>query len=118
MFLRGLEVQAQIGLHPFELERPQRVVLDIDLYVPLDASTPKHDAIGEVVDYDFVRTVVHERVARGPITLQETLCDDIAAALLAHEGVAAVRVSTRKPDVYPDCEAVGVEVLRLGREPG
>ena len=27
-------------------------------------------------------------------------------------GVMAARVSTRKPDVYPDCDAVGVEVFR------
>jgi dihydroneopterin aldolase len=32
--------------------------------------------------------------------------------LLEHTGVMAARVSTRKPDVYPDCEAVGVEVFR------
>jgi len=30
--------------------------------------------------------------------------------------VAAVRLSTCKPDVYPDCEAVGVEVFRLRQQ--
>ena len=29
----------------------------------------------------------------------------------AHPKVRAARVSTAKPDVYPDCEAVGVEVF-------
>ena len=33
-------------------------------------------------------------------------------ALLAHPGVQAAQVSTRKPDVYPDCDAVGVEIFR------
>jgi dihydroneopterin aldolase len=27
--------------------------------------------------------------------------------------VLAARVSTEKPDVYPDCESVGVEVFRI-----
>jgi dihydroneopterin aldolase len=27
--------------------------------------------------------------------------------------VQAVRLSTCKPDVYPDCESVGVEVFRI-----
>ena len=49
----------------------------------------------------------------GMFELQETLCDDIAARLLSHPSVRAVRVSTCKPDVYPDCEAVGVEVFRI-----
>jgi dihydroneopterin aldolase len=30
--------------------------------------------------------------------------------------VRAARVSTEKPDVYPDCDAVGVEVFGL-KEP-
>ena len=116
MFLRGLTVQARIGIHDFELQAPQRLILDIDLYVPLDDTTPQGDQIHEVVDYDFIRAVVHERIARGHIGLQETLCDDILDRLLQHTGVLAARVSTRKPDVYPDCEAVGVEVFRA--QPG
>jgi len=31
---------------------------------------------------------------------------------MRHPGVQAVRLSTCKPDVYPDCDAVGVEVFR------
>lgn len=113
LFLRGLTVQAQIGIHAFEKEQPQRVILDIDLYVPLAATSPSQDSIAEVVDYDFVREVVQARLARGPIQLQETLCDDVLASLLAHPQVLAARVSTRKPDVYPDCDAVGVEAFRI-----
>ena len=112
LFLRGLTVQAHIGIHDFELEAAQRIVIDVDLYVSFEGSSPKDDRIDEVVDYDFVRAVVHARIAQGHINLQETLCDDILTRLLEHTGVLAARVSTRKPDVYPDCEAVGVEVFR------
>ena len=116
LFLTGMEVNARIGIHDFEQTAPQRVVIDVDLYVSLEGSTPKDDRIDEVVDYDFIRAVIHERVARGHIGLQETLCDDILTRLLQHTGVLAARVSTRKPDVYPDCDAVGVEVFRA--QPG
>ena len=34
-------------------------------------------------------------------------------SMLAHPKVLAVRVSTEKPDVYPDCEGVGVEVFHV-----
>ena len=113
MFLRGLAVDAWIGIHPFEKQAAQRVLVDIDVYVPLAGTTPVDDRIDEVVDYDFLRELVHERVNAGPIALQETLCDDILARVLAHPGVVAARVRTRKPDVYPDCEAVGVEAFRV-----
>ena len=112
LFLRGLTVQAHIGVHDFEQNVTQRLVIDLDLYVSFEGSAPKDDRIDEVVDYDFVRAVVHARIAQGHINLQETLCDDILNHLLEHTGVMAARVSTRKPDVYPDCEAVGVEVFR------
>ena len=112
LFLRGLTVQAHIGVHDFEQNVTQRLVIDVDLYVSFEGSAPKDDRIDEVVDYDFVRAVVHARIAQGHINLQETLCDDILNHLLEHTGVMAARVSTRKPDVYPDCEAVGVEVFR------
>ena len=112
LFLRGLDLPVHIGIHDFEIGQAQRVRLDIDLYVPLDATSPERDQLDEVVDYDFVRQVVHARVAQGHIGLQETLCDDVLDQLLAHPGVLAARVATCKPDVYPDCEAVGVEAFR------
>ncbi len=112
LFLRGLEVQARIGIHGFEQIAPQRLLIDIDLYVSLQDTQAQHDQLDEVVDYDFVRQVVQQRLAQGHIGLQETLCDDIMAALMAHPGVMAAQVSTRKPDVYHDCAAVGVEIFR------
>ncbi len=113
IFLRGLHVDANIGIHAFEKEGPQRLRIDVDLYVPLALSTPQHDRIAEVLDYDFVRRTVIDRVERGHINLQETLVDDLLRALLAHPAVLAARVASAKPDVYDDVDAVGVEVFRF-----
>jgi dihydroneopterin aldolase len=113
IFLREVVLDANIGIHAFEKAGSQRLVINVDLFVPYAVSTPKHDRIHEVVDYDFVRTAVRRRIAEGHINLQETLVDDIARALLAHPGVAAVRVASEKPDVYEDVEAVGVEVFHF-----
>jgi dihydroneopterin aldolase len=113
LFLRHHEVQAQIGAHTFEKIGTQRLWLNVELWVPLTHSTPSQDALHEVVDYDFVRHEIAQRLQAGHVELQETLCDDLVQRLLAHPGVRAVRLSTAKPDVYPDCEAVGVEVFRI-----
>lgn len=117
LFLRNHEVHLQIGVHPHEKLGTQRLLINVDLYVPLARSTPRQDELHEVVDYDFVRERIAERVARGPVQLQETLCDELLAMLLAHPGVRAARVSTEKTDIYPDCEAVGVEVWGLKPAP-
>lgn len=113
LFLRNYEVNINIGVHDFEKRGEQRVVINVNLFVPLAGTTPREDKLREVVDYDYMRASVAARVGQGHIHLQETLCDDLATALLAHPLVRAVRVSTEKPDVYPDCDAVGVEVFRF-----
>jgi dihydroneopterin aldolase len=113
LFLRNYEVQINIGVHEFEKKGEQRVLINVDLFIPLELSTPKDDHLYEVVDYDFMRDTIAKRMAQGHIHLQETLCDDVARAMLAHPKVRAVRVSTEKPDVYPDCDSVGVEVFSV-----
>ena len=113
LFLKDYEVYINIGVHDFEKKVEQRVIFNVDLYVPLEQNTPMHDRLDEVLDYDFIRKTITQRVQRGHIHLQETLCDDIVGAVLEHPNVMAARVSTAKPDVYPDCEAVGVEVFKI-----
>jgi len=113
IFLREVLLDANIGIHDFERAGAQRLVINVDVFVPLAVSTPRHDRIAEVLDYDFVRLTIRRRIEQGHINLQETLIDDIARALLAHPGVAAVRVASEKPDVYEDVEAVGVEVFHF-----
>ena len=113
LFLRDYSLPINIGVHDFEKQAPQRVLINVDLYVPLAQSRPTNDQLDEVVDYDFIRRSVTERVARGHIQLQETLADDLLALMLAHPRVRAARVSTAKPDVYPDCDAVGCEVFGI-----
>jgi dihydroneopterin aldolase len=116
VFLRNYEVWINIGVHAFEKRGEQRVLMNVDLYVPLAVSTPVDDELHEVLDYDFIRRTIAERAARGHVHLQETLCDDVLALMLAHPDVRAARVSTEKPDVYPDCDAVGVEVFAIKKE--
>ena len=113
LFLRNYQVFINIGVHAFEKTGEQRVLINVDLYIPLALSTPKADELEEVVDYDFMRRSIASRVSQGHIHLQETLCDDVLALMLAHPKVRAARVSTEKPDVYADCDSVGCEVFGL-----
>ena len=113
LFLRDYEVWINIGVHDFEKRGEQRVLINVELYVPLALSTPKDDELDEVVDYDFIRRTIALRISKGHVHLQQTLCDEVLALMLEHPRVRAARVSTEKPDVYPDCAAVGVEVFGI-----
>ncbi len=113
IFLRNYVVDANIGIHAHEKSGAQRVALNVDVFIPLALSTPHHDRIHEVIDYDFIRLAISHRIDQGHINLQETLIDDIARVLLAHPAVRAVRVSSEKHDVYDDVDAVGIEIMRF-----
>ena len=113
LFLRNYAAAVSIGVYDHEKTAKQRVLINIDVFIPLDASTPQQDQLEEVVDYDFMREAVAQRIARGHIQLQETLCDDIATTLLAHPKVKAVRISSEKCDAYDNCDSVGVEIVRF-----
>jgi dihydroneopterin aldolase len=117
LFLRDYEVRINIGVHAYEKTAEQRVLINVELYIPLALSTPKADQLDEVVDYDFIRRSIGTRVSKGHIQLQETLCDDVLALMLAHPSVRAARVSTEKPDVYADCASVGCEVFAIKELP-
>ncbi len=116
LFLRDWAVDANIGVYSTERAGTQQLVLNLDVYVALSDSTPRRDDLAEVFDYDTVRGIVQERIARGHINLQETLVDDIAAELLRRPGVMAVRVSSEKTEIYASVAGIGVEVLRF-RDP-
>ena len=113
IYLRDAVFEANIGVYDRERAGAQRLIVNVDVFVALSASTPRHDSVEEVIDYDFVRETVRRRIGRGHVNLQETLVDDLAGVLLAPAGVVAVRVCTEKPDVYDDVAGVGIEVLRF-----
>nr|WP_218905138.1 dihydroneopterin aldolase [Paraburkholderia bryophila] len=113
--MRNYRVDINIGFYDFEKRCEQRVVINVERFATLALSTSSDDKLREVVDYDFMRSAIARCLAQGCIHWQETLCDDLVKATLAHLEVIAVRVSTEKPDTHTDCESVGVEVCRIKR---
>ncbi len=112
IFIRNLRLLARIGAYEHERLAPQSVVVNCDLWVRLDASTSARDALEDVLNYDRAVEVIRSVAAQGHHDLQETLVDRMLDALAALPGVELARLSTEKPEAYPDIEAVGVESWR------
>jgi dihydroneopterin aldolase len=108
--LDRLGVMIRLGIHPHEVE-PQRVVVSVEMTVEYPEPLAE-DAIGQVLDYDFVREGVLALAAARRFALQETLCEAIAALCLGDGRVRRVKVRTMKTDVYPDA-GVGCEIVRI-----
>ncbi len=112
IFLNDFSIEASIGFHDFEKQARQRILISVDLFVPIAQSTSCRDEVDDVLDYDFIRQQVARIAQSRHFNLQETLIDEIAALCLSQPLVRAVRVESQKPDVYPDCKTVGIEIFR------
>jgi dihydroneopterin aldolase len=113
IFVRNFDLEVSIGFYEAERGRRQRVLVDVDVFVPLALTTPKDDSPHEVIDYDFIRKAIVAITDSRHFNLQETLLEHVVAACLAKPGVRAVRVVSQKPDIYPGDMTVGIEVFRF-----
>ena len=102
-------VNADIGFHEFEVGAPQRLLVTVEVWVD-EQSFAAEDDSAAAWDYDFLRSEIAALAQGRRFNLQETVAREIYDLVAARRGVTAVRVATRKPDIYPDCAGVGVEL--------
>jgi dihydroneopterin aldolase len=107
--LEDYALDLDIGFHEFEIGRPQRLLLTIEVWIE-EAHFASDDDPASAWDYDFLRSEVGSLVSGRRFNLQETLVREVYELVAARRGVAALRVRSRKPDIYPDCAGVGVEM--------
>ncbi|MGH6782135.1 MAG: dihydroneopterin aldolase [Sphingomonadaceae bacterium] len=109
IFLEDFDLPVDIGFHDFEVGTPQRLVVNVEVWVD-EASFAREDNAAAAWNYDFLRTEIKRLASSNRFNLQETLAHAIYDLIAARAGVTALRVSTRKPDIDADCAGVGVEL--------
>lgn len=104
--VRGLEVQAGIGVYDHEKGRLQTVVIDVEL----DLGAAPVRELADTLDYDGVARIVRSLANGGHIELVETFAERVALGCMEDERVLAVRVKVDKPGAIPGAAAAGCEV--------
>ena len=114
VFIRGLVVQARLGVYPSEKAVPQRVAIDVELLVHDDAAPSGigADSLDRVVDYSAVVEAARAAAAEGHVLLAETLAERIADRVLREQRIEVVRVTVAKPEAFADVDRVGVTIER------
>ncbi len=107
--LEEYSLLVDIGFHEFEVGNPQRLLVTVEVWVD-EASFPTGDHASDAWNYDFLRTEIGELAQSLRFNLQETLVREIYDLVASRRGVSALRVRSRKPDIYPDCAGVGVDL--------
>ena len=115
VFIRNLELLANIGIHGHEKGKLQPVRLNVDLAVE-DAATIE-DRLDSVVDYEDIMRKIRGIIDAGHINLAETLAERIAQACFADPRVKTARVRVEKLHALPGAESGGVEIERLRPRP-
>jgi dihydroneopterin aldolase len=107
VFVTGLRVQAEIGVHRHEIGRVQPLIIDVELDVP----TAGAGRLSETLNYETILQAAQDIARGGHIELVETFAERLAQACLADPRVTRARVRVEKPlALQPDAVAAGVEL--------
>lgn len=114
MMVRDFVTEVRVGIHPWERheERPQRVVVNIDMYAD-DPKTKQRSDLSSVVDYDFIRNHLRAWPTKPQVDFIETLLEELVELCFRDPRVRACRVSIVKPDIFNDAAGAGVEIYRV-----
>ena len=113
MMIRDLVTEVRLGLHPWERhpEKPQRIVVNVELYAAPQTTRYKH--VSSVVDYDYIREALRKWPRRRHTVFIETLLDELVKLCFRDKRVMAARVSIFKPDIYNEAAGAGVEIYKV-----
>ncbi|MEE9348398.1 MAG: dihydroneopterin aldolase [Robiginitomaculum sp.] len=111
IFVRGLLVQASIGVHPHEHEALQPIIIDIELDMG-DMPAPSSDRLHETLDYALVAQKAEDIALEAHVQLVETLAERIADWCLTDPRVRACAVRIAKPQALLKADEAGVEIVK------
>lgn len=112
VFVRDLVVMASLGVYADEIDRPQKIRINVDLSV--DDSRPVVEGdLSTVVCYDTVVRQIRAILSTGHLFLVETLAERIADMALQDRRVYGARVRVEKLEAIEDTASVGVEIERF-----
>ena len=110
VFIRNLELPAQIGVWRHEHGKQQPVRINVDLAV--EDLIDLGDDLTKVVDYGVIEDKIRAIIGEGHIRLIETLAERIAATCFEDERVKTARVRVEKLHALTGAESVGIEIER------
>ena len=110
VFIRDLELLANLGVRGHEHGRLQPIRVNVDLAV--EDAVFLEDRLDSVVDYSEITQKIRSIVSAGHINLAETLAERIASACFEDRRVKTARVRVEKLHAVPGAEAAGVEIER------
>ncbi len=111
ILVRQLKVDAIIGIHDWEKQNRQTVLIDLDLSFDCKPAAAS-DNIDDALDYFKVCEHVTDFVSSSRFELIETLAEKTAALILKTFPCKKVKLTLFKPDAIANTQTVGIQINR------
>lgn len=110
IFVRGLKIEAEVGVYAHERGMTQPLIVDVEL----DVTTANAERLSQTVNYETIATAARDLAAEGHIELVEMFAERLADRCLADPRVTRARVRVEKPlALAPQAQAAGVEITAV-----
>jgi dihydroneopterin aldolase len=108
VFVRGLRIEAEIGVYAHEHGHTQPLLVDVELDIAVEGA----EQLADTVNYETVGRIAREVAAAGHLKLVEAFAEKVARACLSDPRVNSARVRVEKPDALaPQAQAAGAEII-------
>ena len=114
IFLKDLLVRGIIGIHDWEREKPQDILINIIAFTDTSRAAQSDD-LDDCVDYSALAKKVQAHAETSARFTVEALANDLARICLEQKGIEKVIVRVEKPGAVRFAQSVGVEIER-GRD--
>ncbi len=107
VFVRGLRIDARIGVHAHERGRHQPLIVEVELTL----GDQRIEHLADTVNYDDIVARAQANVDVGHVELVEEYVERLARDFLDDPRIRTVRVRAEKPEAIAGAEAAGCEVM-------
>lgn len=112
VFIKGLKVDAVIGVYEWEQQITQPLIFDIEM-VGCQYQASQTDDIADAINYKSVSERVAEVSVANKVALLERLAHLVAEMILAEFAPEKVTVTIHKPTAIKEADSVGVKITRF-----
>ncbi len=108
VFVRGLKLEAEIGVYDHEHGRRQPLVADVEM----DIAATGWERLADTINYEVIAEKARRVAAEGHFQLVEAFAERLGQLCLEDPRVVQVRVRVEKPlALAPEAAAAGAEII-------
>ncbi len=115
VIIKDILARGIIGVNSWERDRPQDILINIELYIRSREETAK-DSLVATADYSHMTKKILQVVETVKRYTVEALAEDIAKVCLEDPQVLKTTVRVEKPGAVRFSRSVGVEIERSRKE--